>query len=145
MPHVVPAGYVFTPGKACVLGETARVAIVACGVMVEASLHAALLLKQRGINCQVVNMSSIKPLDTATLASVAEKSVLIVTVEEHLVAGGLGSACAESLAASKSRPPLIMVGVEDRFGQSGEPQELLAAYELTAQHIAARIERALVR
>jgi len=145
VPRVVPAGYVFAPGKACVLGETAPVAIVACGVMVEASLHAALLLKQRGINCQVVNMSSIKPLDTATLASVAEKSVLIVTAEEHLVAGGLGSACAESLAAAKSRPPLIMVGVEDRFGQSGEPQELLAAYELTAQHIAARIERALVR
>ena len=145
VPRVVPAGYVFTPGKACVLGEAAPVAIIACGVMVEASLQAALLLKQRGINCQVVNMSSIKPLDTATLASVAQNSELIVTVEEHLVAGGLGSACAESLAAAKSRPPLVMVGVKDRFGQSGEPQELLAAYELTAEHIAARIERALAR
>ncbi len=139
VPRVVPEGYVFTPGKACILSEGAPVAVIACGVMVAAALEAARMLKTEGIYCQVINMSSIKPLDTELLRAVAATSELLVTAEEHLVAGGLGSACAEALAVEKTRPPLVMMGVEDCFGQSGEAHELLEAYELTAEHIAAKV------
>ncbi|MBT9134206.1 MAG: 1-deoxy-D-xylulose-5-phosphate synthase [Firmicutes bacterium] len=145
VPRVSPEGYAFVPGTACVLGEAAPVAIIACGVMVDASLQAARLLQEQGIRSQVINISSIKPLDKSLLASVAGRSELIVTVEEHLVAGGLGSACAEALAANKARPPHLMIGVDDRFGQSGEPQELLAAYGLTPERIASRIAQTLAQ
>lgn len=139
VPRVMPEGYTFAPGKATVFGERAPITIIACGVMVSESLKAAEQLKAQGISCQVVNMSSIKPLDTETLASVAATSQLIVTAEEHLIAGGLGSACLEFLATLKHRPQVLMIGVEDRFGQSGEPDELLEAYCLTASDITERI------
>lgn len=143
VPRVVPEGYIFTPGQATVFGDSAPISIVSCGVMVAEALKAAEQLKSQGLSCRVVNMSSIKPLATQVLASVAASSQLIVTVEEHLIAGGLGSACLEFLSTLKRPPRVLMIGVEDRFGQSGEPDELLEAYGLTARHIAERVAQAV--
>lgn len=135
VPNVLPAGYSFTKGKAYAFGELSEVTLVACGVMVAEALEAASELRREGLGVEVVNMSSIKPLDTAMLDNIAANSRLVVTVEEHFVAGGLGSACAEYLVTLPNAPRLRMLGVADRFGQSGEPDELLELYGLKASHI----------
>jgi len=139
VPPVSPEGYTFVPGQAVRFGEPGEVALIACGVMVAEALKAAEVLRERGISCSVINMGSIKPLDTAILDAAASESKLLVTIEEHQRAGGLGSACLEHLALHPSRPRLLLLGVEDRFGQSGEPGELLAHYGLTAEHLVAKI------
>lgn len=139
VPNVSPLGYNFVPGKAVVYGQHGDVVLIACGVMVAEALKTAHSLREQGISCQVINMSSIKPLDTAVLDQAAAASRLIVTIEEHQKAGGLGSACLEYLALHSRRPPVLVIGVEDVFGQSGEPYELLDYYGLTAESITAKI------
>ncbi|KAF0195343.1 MAG: transketolase [Bacillota bacterium] len=143
VPHVTPADYKFEKGRAQVFGPSGDVTIIACGVMVAEALRAAEELRQAGLSVQVVNMSSIKPLDTEVLEAAASHSRLIVTVEEHFVAGGLGSACVEYLSTLRSRPQVGMLGVEDRFGQSGHPDELLDLYGLRASNIVAAVKRSL--
>lgn len=143
VPHVTPEGYEFKRGQAQVFGPSGDVTIVACGVMVAEALKAAEELQKAGLSVQVVNMSTIKPLDTKVLDTAAEHSRLIVTVEEHFLAGGLGSACVEYLSNLRKRPQVCMLGVEDRFGQSGDPDELLDFYGLRASNIVAAVKKTL--
>jgi transketolase len=134
--EVYPADCEFPLGMANVLREGSDVTIAACGLMVGLSLKAADLLAAEGISAEVIDVASIKPIDADTLLASARKTGAVVTAEEHSVIGGLGSAVAEVLgegAPTKMR----RIGVKDVFGTSGEPDELLAHYGLTATDIAA--------
>jgi transketolase len=125
----------FEIGKAQILREGNDVALVACGLMVwEALLAAEELEKKHGINARVINNASIKPIDYETLVNAALECGAIVTAEEHQVHGGLGSAVAEVIV--KNYPvPMEFVGVKDRFGESGEPEELMVRFGLTWKEI----------
>lgn len=124
----------FEIGRAEVLREGDDVALVACGIMVARALEAADALAERGISARVINLSTIKPLDVETLAAAADECGAVVTAEEHTVIGGMGSAVAELLGEVKP-VPVRRVGVLDCFGQSGDADELLLAYGLTAASI----------
>ena len=143
-PVLFDESYHFEPGKSAVLKDGADVALIACGLMVSKALEAAEMLKDEGIDAAVINASSLKPFDADTVIAYAEKCGAIVTAEEHSVIGGLGSAVAEVLA--ENRPcPMTMVGVKDRFGQSGKPDALLKEYGLTAEEIAAKAKEVIKR
>ncbi len=132
----------FEIGKAVTLGEGEDVAVFACGVMVAQALLARETLAAEGIRAAVVNLHTIKPLDTALVLSMAGKCAAVVTAEEHSVIGGLGSAVAETLAG-RLRCGFERVGIRDRFGQSGKPAALFEEYGLTARHIAEACRRTL--
>jgi transketolase len=145
-----PAKHLFGPehkfeiGKGQIIREGGDVTIVACGVEVARALDAAELLAAENICARVVNMPTIKPIDDALLKQCAQETGAFVTAEDHNVYGGLGSAVAESLAAS--RPcPIEFVGVKDVFGASGEPEELAEQFGLTAPHIANAARAVLAR
>lgn len=125
----------FVPGKATVLRKGYDITIIACGIMVSKALQAADILKGAGITARVINMSSIKPIDEDVIIKAASDTGAIVTAEEHQVQGGLGSAVAE-VVVKHCPVPMAMIGVEDRFGESGKADDLLKAYGLTAAHIA---------
>lgn len=125
----------FVPGKATVLRKGYDITIIACGIMVGKALQAADILKGAGITARVINMSSIKPIDEDVIIKAASDTGAIVTAEEHQVQGGLGSAVAE-VVVKHCPVPMAMIGVEDRFGESGKADDLLKAYGLTAAHIA---------
>ena len=124
----------FQIGKANKLQEGHDLAIIATGIMVAPAMEAAEALKKEGILAQVWDMATIKPIDKEAIREAA-KSGAILTVEEHSIIGGLGSAVAE-IVVENSPVPMHFMGVEDRFGQSGTPDELLKAYGLTAENIA---------
>lgn len=107
--------------------------------MVYESLEAAKILHEQGISAAVVNMHTLKPLDTSVIEKACESSKLIVTVEEHSIIGGLGSAVAEYKAALKKSPPQLFIGLPNKFGKAGEYGHLLEKYGLTARQIAERI------
>lgn len=124
----------FELGKAQVLRDGSDVALIACGALVWESLQAAEELAKKGIQARVINVSSIKPFDYATVTAAARECGAIVTAEEHQVHGGLGGAVAECTA--KNAPvPIEFVGVKDTFGGSGEPEELMAKFGLTSGDI----------
>lgn len=126
--------YEYEIGKGKILKEGSDVAIIATGIMVGEALKAAELLKNDGINAMVVNIHTLKPIDEEIILKAAECGA-VVTAEEHSIIGGLGSAVAEVL--SEKKPTLMRrVGIKDKFGQSGKPEELLKLYNLTAEHIA---------
>lgn len=125
----------FVPGKATVLRKGYDITIIACGIMVSKALQAADILKGAGITARVINMSSIRPIDEDVIIKAASDTGAIVTAEEHQVQGGLGSAVAE-VVVKHCPVPMAMIGVEDRFGESGKADDLLKAYGLTAAHIA---------
>lgn len=129
-------GMPFEVGRANVLREGADAAIITCGLMVEASMNAAELLKAQGIEATVVNMHTIKPLDEQIVRRLAGQMKLY-TVEEHSVIGGLGDAVAAVVAQHGGH--LTKIGIGDCFGQSGSPAELLDFYGLTPEKIARRI------
>ncbi|MBU0625064.1 transketolase family protein [Patescibacteria group bacterium] len=134
----------FAIGRAQTFRTGNDVAIVACGPQVLESLRAAENLERAGISCQVINLHTIKPLDEEILLQAAKKCGALVTVEDHQVCGGLGSAVAELLA--KHIPtPIEFIGAQDRFGQSGEVNELLKEYGLTSDHIENAVRRTLKR
>ena len=112
--------------------------------MVAAALTAAEALLKENIKATVINAYSIKPLDTENILSYAKKTGAVVTAEEHLAAGGLGSAVAEVLAQNYPAP-MEMVAINDRFGQSGEPDELMKEYHLTADDIIRAAKKAISR
>ncbi len=124
----------FEIGKAQVLTEGKDVAIIACGQMVYLSLQAAEQVKEHNINVRVINCHTIKPLDKKTILEAAEECGAIVTVEEHQVQGGLGGAVAE-LISQEYPVPLKIIGIQDRFGESGEPAQLLEKFGLTTKEI----------
>lgn len=139
VPEVYGPDDTFEIGRAKTLREGGDVTIVACGVEVAAALEAAELLAGRGIGAEVIDAFSIKPLDAETILASASKTSAVVTVEEHLVSGGLGSAVSE-LLGEQLPTRMRRIGVEDRFGTSGEPDELLAAFGLDAPSIADTVE-----
>jgi transketolase len=138
VPAVMPREYTFRIGRAHVFSLGAQATIIAVGIMVSGALEAAAVLAREGIDVGVINMTTVKPLDSDALLAAAERSSFIVTAEEHSTIGGLGGAVAEFL--SETRPtPLKRIGVRDTFGCSGKPDELLRHYGLTGQDIAAAI------
>jgi transketolase len=143
VPRVMPDDYRFQVGKAHVLRSGGDVAIFATGHMVWKALEAASLLDRSHITASVVNVSTIKPLDAPLVRTVAQQAPLVVTVEEHNIIGGLGSAVAECLAESGQSGPLLRLGVKDVFGESGLADELLEKHGLQPKSIAASIQTAL--
>ena len=142
VPAVMPDDYKFKLGKAYTFHMGRDVNIVAMGIMVSMSLEAARILKDEGIDTGVINMSTVKPLDTKTLLKVSKACKLIVTAEEHSIIGGLGSAVSEFL--SENYPTKIRrIGLIDDFGCSGSPEELLKFYGLTPDNIVKTIKEAL--
>lgn len=136
----------FEIGKAQIFYESAKanVAIIATGALVHKALLAAKELEDSGIGSIVINLSTIKPLDEATIIEVAKKAGRVVTVEEHQVAGGMGSAVAECLAQNFP-VPIEFVGVKNKFGQSGKPEELIEHYGMGTSHIKKAVEKVLAR
>ena len=135
-------GYKFEIGKGVVYREGKDVVIFATGYMVHLAVEAADILAAEGISAAVVNIHTIKPIDSALITEMAEKCGAAVTAEEHTVIGGLGSAVAEVLAET-CPVPVMRVGVEDKFGRSGKVPELLEIYGLTAANIADKARRAV--
>jgi transketolase len=138
-PIVYRDDYSFQIGKAIILREGGDVAIVATGTMVNQALEAARLLEAQGMSAAVIDMHTIKPLDTAVLDAVFATAKLIVTVEEHSVIGGLGGAVAEYKSRQKQSPPQLTIGIEDFFPHAGEYGYLLERCGLAAAQIARRI------
>lgn len=134
----------FEIGKAQTFREGTDVAIVACGILVYNALMAAEALAAEGISCRVVNNHTVKPMDEAAIAAAARDCGAIVTVEEHQVQGGMGSRVAEIVALNHP-VPIEFIGVQDRFGQSGAPQELIEEYGMGSKSIAAAVKRVLAR
>lgn len=134
-PPVYTEDYSFEIGKAQVLMEPKDVTFIAAGTMVYESLQAAKALNEKGVEAGVVNMHTIKPIDTKVLDSVFACSKLVVTVEEHTIIGGLGGAIAEFKASKKSSPPQLAIGLPDEFGATGDYGYLLDKYGLRAQKI----------
>ncbi len=132
----------FEIGKMEVYKEGDDVAIIACGQLVYKALLAAKELQLHKINARVINCHTIKPLDKEIIIKAAEECRAIVTVEEHQVIGGLGGAVAEVLS-SNFPVPLKIIGVEDMFGESGEPQELLKKFGLTVEEIIKAVTQVL--
>jgi transketolase len=124
----------FKLGKAQVLREGKDVAIIACGIMVNEALLAADGLAKKGIKARVINFHSIRPLDRETVLMAAKETKGIVVCEEHTVIGGLAS-CIDEVVAENYPTRVARVGIKERFGQSGEPQDLLKEYNLTARDI----------
>ncbi len=137
---VFSEGMPFEVGKANVLREGKDVALITCGLMVETCMQAAELLKAQGIDAAVINMHTIKPLDEAVVRRYAAKMPLF-TVEEHSIIGGLGDAVAAVVAEHGGK--LKRIGINDCFGQSGKPDELLDYYGLTGEKIAATVKGSL--
>lgn len=126
--------YKFELGKGVVLREGKDITLIATGMMVQEAMKASALLAEQGIEVNVINIHTIKPLDEALILDYAKKSKLVVTCEEHSKFGGLGSAVAETL--SKNHPTkMAMVAVNDTFGESGTPAALIEKYGLTAKDV----------
>lgn len=137
-----PDTYKFEWGKGVTLREGKDITLIGNGLMVWECLQAAEKLAADGIDTRVINIHTIKPIDKEIVLKAAEETGCIVTAEEHNVIGGLGSAVLEALA--EERPvPVVRVGVEDSFGQSGPAKEVLAVYGLTADNIYAKAKIAL--
>ncbi|MBQ2004567.1 MAG: transketolase family protein [Peptococcaceae bacterium] len=136
--------YKFEIGKGVVLKEGTDVTLIGTGIMVSKAMEAAELLAAEGISAAVVNISTIKPLDAELIIAQAQKTGAVVTCEEHTICGGLGSAVAEVLVEN-CPVPMARVGVEDKFGESGLPDELLEKYGLSASNIAAKAKAVIAK
>lgn len=132
--------YKFELGKAVVLCEGTDVTIIATGLTVSESLEAAKKLEADGISAQVINMHTIKPLDEEAVISAAAKTGRIVTVEEHSIIGGLGSAVCD-VVAEKAPAKVMKIGINDTFGESGPAVELIRKYGLDAESIYEKIKK----
>jgi len=143
MPLVYNEDYRFILGKAVTMRQGKDVTIIAIGIMVTAALEAAENLKQEGIDCLVLNMPTLKPIDEAAIIKAAAETGAIVTAEDHLEHGGLGSAVAQVLA--RQQPvPMEFVAIKDTYATSGKPAELLQRHGLTAKDIEQAV-RAVVK
>jgi len=136
--------YEFQIGKGIELMGGNDVTIIACGLMVQKAIKAAELLKKDNVNARVIDMHTIKPIDKEIIIKAAKETGAIVTAEEHNVMGGLGSSVSEVLARNIT-VPVEFVGVEDTFGHSGGPDELLEHFGLTAEHIMSCAKKAISR
>lgn len=134
-PVILNPDYKFEIGKAVSLKKGKEATIIACGLMVFEALGAREILKEKGLDVGVINMSTIKPIDKEVILRAARETGAIVTAEEHTIIGGLGSAVAEVLAENIPTP-IKMIGVRDTFGCSGSPKELMKHFKLTKEDIA---------
>ena len=135
-------GYQFTLGKGALLRQGTDVTVVAVGMMVQMALEAAERLAGEGISVRVIDMHTIKPLDTDLLLQAARETGCLVTSEEANVVGGLGSAVCEALSGA-CPVPVVRHGVEDQFGRSGAAQKVLTAYGLTVEGIVDKVRQAI--
>ena len=140
--HEVVKDYKFEIGKGVVYREGSDVSIFANGYMVHLALEAADMLANEGISAEVINIHTVKPLDNELVIKSAMKTGAVVTAEEHSINGGLGSAVCEAIC-EKHPVPVLRVGVQDKFGRSGQVPELLKIYGLTAENIAENAKRAV--
>ena len=134
----------FIIGKAHKIADGNDISIFACGHMVWIAIEAAKILETKGIKADVINIHTIKPLDTEAVLASIQKTGCAVTAEEHNIIGGLGDSIAQ-VAASKFPIPIEYIGTKDTFGESGKPTELLVKYGLDAAHIVAAAEKAISR
>ena len=141
---VTAEGYTFVPGKSTTLVEGSDVTIIGCGALVGPAVEAAKTLAESNVSVRVINMASIKPIDADAIVKAATETGAIVTAEEHNIIGGLGSAVSEVVVANKP-VPMEFVGVQDTFGESGTPKELMAKYGLTAKDIVEAVKRVITR
>ena len=143
-PIVYPEGYRFTLGKAVTMRQGTDATIMATGIMVAKALEAADVLARQNIECRVMNIHTLKPLDEAAIVMAASETGAIVVAEEHLGQGGLGSRVAQTLAREKP-VPMEFVNLGDRYAMSGKAEELLQRYGLTHGHIEEQVKSAVKR
>jgi transketolase len=144
VPNFTPVDQKFEIGKALHLKEGADVTIFATGHLVWEALEAAKALAEQGIDAEVINIHTIKPLDEKAILEAVKQTKCVVTAEEHMLNGGLGDSIAQLL--SRNNPtPLEMVGVNDTFGESGTPRGLMEKYGLTATDIIAATQKVIAR
>lgn len=144
VPNFTPADQNFEIGKALHLEEGNDVTILATGHLVWESLEAQKKLKEKGISAEIINIHTIKPLDAEAVINSAKKTGCVVTAEEHMMLGGLGESIAQ-LLGRKLPTPLEMVAVNDSFGESGKPADLMVKYGLSCDNIVAAAEKAISR
>lgn len=142
LPLVYDESYRFKLGRAVTLRQGRDATIIAIGIMVSPALEAADSLKQQGLNCRVLNMPTLKPIDEPAIVKAASETGAIVTAEDHLEHGGLGSIVSQ-VAARNHPVPMEFVAVKDTFAKSGSAEELLQRYGLTAQDIEQAVRRAI--
>ena len=143
-PVVYPEGCHFTLGKAVVMRQGKDATVIAAGIMVAKALEAADVLARQGIDCRVINMHTLKPLDKTAIVQAASETGAIVVAEEDLAQGGLGSRVAQTVA--KEKPvPMDFVNLGDRYAVSGKAEELLQRYGLTAADIEESVKSAVKR
>lgn len=143
-PIITTEDFPYEIGKSYILheSENPKVTLIACGALVYQTLISAKELESDGVGTNVVYVGSVKPLDKDTILEAVKKTGKVVTIEEHQIAGGMGSAVAEML--SQNYPvPIRFVGVEDKFGQSGKPEELLKHYGLSVENIKDNVKKLL--
>jgi len=143
-PIVYPEGYHFTLGKAVTMKQGTDATVIAVGVMVAKALEAADILARQGIDCRVINIHTLKPLDEAAIVKAASDTGAIVVAEEHLAQGGLGSRVAQTVAREKP-VPMEFVNLGDKYALSGKADELLQRYGLTAERIEESVKSAVNR
>ncbi len=144
MPIFIKPDAPFIIGKADVIKEGNDVTIIACGHLVWKSIEAIKTLEERGISVELINMHTIKPLDEAAILASVAKTKCVVSAEEHMINGGLGEAISQVL--SRNLPvPQEFVGVDDSFGESGAPMELMTKYGIDTQNIISAVLKVLVR
>ncbi len=144
VPIFVPENANFQIGKADTIIEGTDVTIIACGHLVWKSIEAAKALEEKGISCEVINMHTIKPLDVNAILKSVAKTKCVVTAEEHMIAGGLGESVAQVLVTNTPFPQEF-VAVNDTFGESGTPDELMAKYNIDTPDVIAAVEKVLKR
>ncbi len=144
VPVIYNADTSFQIGKGMTVKEGKDITLIANGLMVDMAVQASRMLEEEGVSARVVDIHTIKPIDEEIILKAAKETGAIVTCEEHNVIGGLGSAVAEVIV--KNHPVVMeMVGIEDVFGKSGKPAELLALYKLTPERILEKAKKALSR
>jgi transketolase len=142
VPSIFGEDYTFTFGKGNLLKKGNDITIIGMGLMISKCLQAAELLEVEGISARVINISTVKPIDEDIIVKAAKETNSIITVEEHSIIGGLGSAVCD--VVSKFHPvKVVKIGVDDIFGESGKPEELLIKYGLTVENIYNSVKKAI--
>jgi transketolase len=144
VPNFTPADQKFEIGKALMLNPGTDVTIIATGHLVWKSIEAAEMLESQGISVELINIHTIKPLDAAAILESVKKTRACVVAEEHLIAGGLGESVAQVLAQHLPTP-MEFVAVNDKFGESGTPEELMKKYHLEAEDVVDAAKRVIAR
>lgn len=144
VPNFTPEGKEFVIGKADVMEEGSDVSIFATGHLVFPALQAAHALREEGISAEVINIATIKPLDEEAILASVSKTKCAVTAEEHVLNGGLGDSVCQTLCRNLPAP-VEMIGINDRFGESGTPEELMSFFGLDKDHIMEACKKAINR